>query len=533
MPACPCQRSDTLVRYSFKMSFTRRDFLNRSAAFAGAILLPRSLMAQPRLKRDPFTLGVASGYSTSQGAVLWTRLAPEPLAGGGVPQAAVEVGWEIAADEGFRKIVRTGKEVATADWAHSVHVEAAGLEPARPYFYRFHAGGAVSPVGRMRTAPAADAPIGRLRFAFASCQQYEQGYYAAYRHMATDDLDLVVHLGDYIYESSWGRNHVRSHGTAEPVTLEEYRNRYALYKSDPNLQAAHAAFPWLVTWDDHEVDNDYANDRSQDLDPPALFLKRRAAAYRAYYEHMPLPKWARPRGPVMQLYCRRSFGTLAQFHVLDSRQYRSYQPCPREGRGGGNTVAAEDCPERLDPERTFLGKTQERWLNDGLRASSARWNVVAQQTLMAQVDRRPGEGRAFWTDGWDGYPLARHRLLRAMEELHVANPVVIGGDVHMSVVADLKADFDDPKSQIVASEFAGTSISSQGLPRRRIEAWMQESPHVRYADPTRRGYTVMELSAKRCFVQLRTLDDVKDPKSPIRTLRSFAVEDGRPGAQPA
>jgi len=515
------------------MSFARRDFLRCTAVFAGAVLpLPR-VWGWPRFQRDPFSLGIASGYSTPHGIVLWTRLAPKPVAGGGMPQAPVEVGWEVATDDAFRTIVRSGRELAEPRWAHSIHAEVSGLEPLRPYFYRFHAGDAVSPVGRTRTAPATGATVERLRFAYASCQQYEQGYYAAYRHMAADDLDLVVHLGDYIYESSWGHQHVRSHGAPEPITLEDYRNRYALYKGDSDLQAAHAAHPWLVTWDDHEVDNDYAGDRSQDLDPPALFLLRRAAAYQAYYEHMPLPKWARPRGPDMQLYCRWAYGALAQFHVLDGRQYRSPQPCPSEGRGGSNVIAPEACRERLDPERTFLGHAQERWLADGVSASQAQWNVIAQQTLMAQSDRRPGDGQAFWTDGWDGYPLARQRLLRAIEERRVANPIVIGGDVHMSVVADLKADFDDPSAPVLATEFVGTSISSQGLPRRRVESWLVDNPHIHYANPTRRGYTVAELSTRRCLVHLRTLDDVRDPKSGIRTLRSFVVEDGKPGAQRA
>ena len=515
------------------MSLTRRDFLRCTAVFAGAVLPLHGVWERPRFQRDPFSLGVASGYSTPHSVVLWTRLAPEPVAGGGMPQAPVKVGWEVATDDAFRTIVRSGRELAEPRWAHSVHAEVSGLEPLRPYFYRFHAGDAVSPVGRTRTPPVAGAPVERLRFAYASCQQYEQGYYAAYRHMAADDLDLVVHLGDYIYESSWGRRHVRSHGAPEPITLEDYRNRHALYKGDSDLQAAHAAHPWLVTWDDHEVDNDYAGDRSQDLDPPALFLLRRAAAYQAYYEHMPLPKWARPRGPDMQLYCRWAYGALAQFHVLDGRQYRSPQPCPREDRGGSNVIAAENCHERLDPERTFLGHAQERWLADGVSASQAQWNVIAQQTLMAQSDRRPGDGQAFWTDGWDGYPRARQRLLRVIEERHVANPIVIGGDVHMSVVADLKADFDDPSAPVVATEFVGTSISSQGLPRRRVESWLVDSPHIHYANPTRRGYTVAELSTRRCLVHLRTLDEVRDPQSGIRTLRSFAVENGKPGAQRA
>ena len=348
--------------------------------------------------------------------------------------------------------------------------------------------------------------------------------------MAREDLDLVIHVGDYIYESSWGRNHVRKHGTEEPWTLADYRNRFALYKSDPDLQAAHAACPWLVTWDDHEVQNDYANDRSQHLDDPALFLERRAAAYRAYYEHMPLPGWARPRGPDMQLYTRADFGGLAAFHVLDDRQYRSHQACPRPGRGGSNVVASADCPERLDPRLTLLGQTQEKWLHEGLSASGARWNVIAQQTMMAQVDRKPGDGLSFWTDGWDGYPKARERLLAHIAERRVANPVVVGGDVHMTVVADLKADFDDPQAPVVATELVGTSITSQGLPQKTLESWRDENPHIRYANSTRRGYTTLELTAQRCVARLRAVNE-KDPDSPVRTLAAWTVEDGRPGAQ--
>jgi len=511
------------------MPLSRRAFLTRAAAIAAALPLSPAL-ARARFADDPFTLGIASGYPQPDGAVLWTRLAPRPLEGGGMPARPVEVSWEVASDEGFRTIVRRGTALAEPQFAHSVHAEAAGLEPARWYWYRFHAGRAVSPVGRTRTAPAAGAAVERLRFGVACCQQYEQGYYAAYRHMAADELDFVVHLGDYIYESSWGRNLVRSHEAGEPITLSEYRDRYARYKSDTDLQSAHAAFPWLVTWDDHEVDNDYAGSHSQHRDPPALFLKRRAAAYQAYYEHMPLPASARPRGPDMQLYCRASFGDLVQFHVLDGRQYRAPQPCPRPGRGGSNVV--DDCSERTDA-RTFLGAAQEQWLLDGLAASTTRWNVIAQTTPMAQLDRTPGEGQSFWTDGWDGYPKARERLLRMVAEKPVRNPVVIGGDVHMAVVADLKTDFDDPRAPTVATEFVTTSISSQGPARVRTDQWQQENRHIKYANGTRRGYTAVELSARRATARLRTLDEVRDPQSGIRTSITYAVEDGRPGAQRA
>jgi alkaline phosphatase D len=511
------------------MPISRRRFLAAAALLAGAAPLGR-LYAQARFDRDPFTLGVASGYPAPEGVVLWTRLAPDPQAGGGMPPGTVEVGWEVATDEAFRTIVRSGKEGAAAEWAHSVHAEVAGLAPGREYFYRFHAGGATSPVGRTRTAPAAGAS-GRLRFAFASCQQYEQGYYSAYRHMAQEDLDLVIHLGDYIYESSWGRNHVRKHDAGEPTTLQEYRNRYALYKSDADLRRAHAAFPWIVTWDDHEVQNDYADDQSQFLDPAEAFLERRAAAYRAYYEHMPLPGSMRPQAREMRIYTRAAYGSLAALHVLDDRQYRSHHACPREGRGGSNVVPPELCPDLRDPSRTLLGVAQERWLSEGLAASRARWNVIVQQTLMAQLDRKAGEGQAFWTDGWDGYPRARERLLSTLAGQRVPNPIVIGGDVHMNVAADLKVDFDDAAAPVVATEFCGTSITSQGASAKQTEAWRAENPHLRFIDGTHRGYTTMELTPSRCAARMRVIGNVADPATGVRTLAAWTVEDGKPGAQ--
>ncbi len=507
--------------------FDRRSFL---IAAASALAAPR-LWARPAFSAYPFALGVASGAPLPDGVVLWTRLAPDPLNGGGLPPAAIEVRWEVARDEGFRNIVRRGRTLAEPQHAHSVHVEVDGLEPARWYWYRFMAGDAVSPSGRTRTAPVADAATDRLRFAFASCQQYEQGFYAAHRHMAAEDLDLVVFLGDYIYESSWGSRHVRKHEGPEPYTLEQYRNRHACYKSDPDLQRCHAAFPWLVTWDDHEVDNDYANDRPEDLDPD--FLVRRAAAYRAYWEHMPLRRSALPAGAHMQLYDRYDFGRLARFHVLDGRQYRDPQACPRYGRGGSNVIDDALCPERLAPQRSLLGARQERWLEDGLAASRARWNILAQPLLMAQMERKPGPEKRFWSDGWDGYPAARARLLQAIAERKPANPLVIGGDVHFNCVADLKADFDDPKSAVVATEFCGTSISSQGPAQAQLDARRQENPHVRFAHSEKRGYVMLELVDKHCLARLRAIDSEKAADSPISTLAAFVVEDGRPGAEAA
>ena len=509
----------------------RRTFL---LAASGVMLsaLPARLLAQPRFQKNPFSLGVASGCPQPDGIVLWTRLAPEPLDGGGMPDATVEVAWEIAADEAFRSVLRKGVERATPQLAHSVHVEIKGLEPARWYWYRFHSGAATSAVGRFRTAPGAAAANGRLRFALATCQQYEQGYYAAYRHMAREDLDLVVHVGDYIYETSWGNNRVRSHGAPEAVTLSDYRNRYALYKGDADLQAAHAAFPWLVTWDDHEVSNDYANDRSQTLDPPAEFLQRRAAAYQAYYEHMPLPASARPRGPHAQLYMQTAFGQLARFYVLDDRQYRSHQVCARPGRGGSTVVKATECAERLAPELTLLGAEQERWLNNALEQSSAGWNIIAQQTLMAQHTRGTDAEPGYWTDGWDGYPKARERLLGFIAQRKISNPLVLGGDVHTGIVADLKVNFDDPKSPVVATEFVGTSISSQGPGEKFTEASRQRNPHLKFSNGTQRGYTAFDMTPAQCTVKMRTLSRVTDPQATISDLASFVVVSGKTGAQP-
>jgi alkaline phosphatase D len=511
----------------------RRRFLAGALALGGSHLAPaliRRAGAQPKLAGSPFTLGVASGYPSPNGVVLWTRLAPTPSApGGGMPPDAVPVEWEVATDDRMSQVVQKGVASATSAWAHAIHVEVDRLEPARWYWYRFRAAGEVSAIGRTRTAPAADADSDRLRLAFASCQQFEQGYFVAYRHMLKDDLDLIIHVGDYIYESSWGSNHVRAHGAGEPKTLDEYRVRHALYKSDADLQAAHASHPWLCTWDDHEVQNDYANDRSEHLDPPDWFLGRRAAAYRAYYEHMPLPSRMAPHGPSMRIYTRVGFGRLADIVLVDDRQYRSHQPCAAPGRGGANVV--EDCQERLDPRITMFGEQQEQWLTDELGRSGARWNLVAQQTLMAQLDRKPGPGQRFWTDGWDGYPAARRRLLESIGQRKPSNPVVLGGDVHSFWVTDLKPDFDDPRSPVVATEFVGTSITSQfRRPQSEVDALLADNPHIRFGNGTRRGYVRMEITRERLRADLRTMRSVSQRSTEADTLATFVVEDGRPGA---
>jgi len=512
----------------------RRRLLQAAAVLAAAAAMPAwRVIAQPHFRKNPFSLGVASGYPQPEAVSLWTRLAPEPLQGGGMPEAAVPVRWEIAADERFRKIVSRGEVMAVPAFAHAVHVLATGLQPARHYWYRFHAGGSTSPVGRTRTAPAAEARNDRFTFAFASCQHYEHGFFAAYRDMARRDLDVVIHLGDYIYESSWGRRQfVRHHDAPEPYTLTDYRNRYALYKTDPHLQAAHAAFPWLVTWDDHEVDNDYANDRSQDLDPVGEFLQRRAAAYQAWYEHMPMPPGLYQGGPNMKIYGSHAFGQLAQLQLLDMRQYRDYHVCSRKSRGGGgNQVNIKDCPQLATPGRSLLGAVQERWLEHSLAASAGQWNIVAQTTLMAQADREPGPEKIVYTDGWDGYPLAREKLLRYLRDRKIRNPVVIGGDVHFASANDLRIDFDKPKTPAVAAEFVCTSISSFGPSRARVDAYLDENPHAKFANGTRRGYTHCVVTPKHWETVFMGVINPADEGSKVHELARCVVENGIPGTQ--
>jgi alkaline phosphatase D len=492
----------------------RRAFLAAAGALAVA----------PAFGRDdyPFGLGVASGYPTPTGMVLWTRV----LGSAG----AIGVHWEIAADDSMKEVILRGQATADPAWAHSVHVEVEGLRPDRWYWYRFTARGAQSAVGRTRTAPAPNARPERVRFAFASCQHYEQGYFAAHRHIAADAPDLVFFLGDYIYESTWGRDHVRSHGAPEPYSLADYRARYALYRSDPDLQAAHAACPWLVTWDDHEVDNDYADDRPEDGMDRESFLARRAAAYRAYYEHMPLPSRMRPSGPDMRIYTQAGWGSLARFYLLDCRQYRSWQACPRPGRrGGSNTVDVAECARLAAPGRTMLGRAQERWLDGALAASRQGWNVIAQTTTMAQFDQKPGPGRRAWTDGWDGYPASRKRILDSFVEKQIRNPVVLGGDVHSFNICNLKRDFDDPASPVVASEFVGTSITSQAWPQERVNALLPDNPHMIFAESRFRGYTRMEIDGRQLRADLRGMDSVQSRDAACRTLASFIVEDGKAG----
>jgi alkaline phosphatase D len=487
----------------------------------------------PKLPASPFTLGVASGDPAPDGVVLWTRLALDPLQGGGgmPPREAFPVQWEVAKDERMQRVVQRGTMLAKPAFGHAVHVEVRGLQPWRPYFYRFTLGPHETAIGRTRTAPAAGAMPERLRFAFASCQRWETGYFTAYDHMVQEDLDLVIHLGDYIYEYGVEKtkNPVRPVLGQELSTLDDYRLRYALYRTDPALRAAHERFPFIVTPDDHEVDNDYANDVPEDDQPRDAFLRRRANAYRAYYEHMPLRASALPFGPDAQLYRRAPYGTLADFLVLDTRQYRTDQPC-------GKSRAAL-CADALSEDRTILGARQERWLREGLDRSPARWNVIAQQVMLADVDFSPGPARELLMDKWSGYQACSRRVHAFLRERRPSNPIVLTGDIHSNWVLDLKADYREPdKSETLGVEFVGTSITSGGDGQEQapeaIAKLRPENPHVRFYN-NQRGYVSCTVTPDRWQSDYRVVPFVTRPDAPIETRASFIVENGRPGAQPA
>jgi alkaline phosphatase D len=444
-----------------------------------------------------------------------------------MPPTPLEVEWVVARDEQCHDVVRRGRAVAEPRWAHSVHVEVDGLQPDRWYFYQFRFGDHASAVGRTRTLPSRGARVDRLRFAFACCQHYEMGYFTPFRHMAAEELDLVFHLGDYIYETGTSDRYVRRHVGPALTTLEHYRNRHAQYKTDPDLQAAHARFPWIVTWDDHEVVNDYAADTTPRRDPPEQFLLRRAAAYQAYYEHMPLRAAAIPAGPSLTLYRGFAYGGLASFFVLDTRQYRTVQAC-----GNGVRPACDTENRHLDPKGTLMGPAQERWLHDGLERSKARWNVLPQQVMMAKMDWSPEPDVRFSYDQWDGYERERARLLSLLARRRVANPVVLAGDVHNNWVNDVLLDFDDPLSPVVASELVATSISTNGDGgdvMRTGEIVVAKNRFVKFHDD-HRGYVSCDLTKDALRADFQIVPYVTRAGAPRQTKAVFRIGNGRAGA---
>lgn len=508
----------------------RRRFLALAAHSATAGTLPRSAWGAPPLHHDPFGLGVASGDPSSDGFVLWTRLLGN---GGPLPPSPLPVRWEVAQDAAFRQIVQRGSALAMPELAHSVHVELADLAPGRWYHYRFHHGAATSRVGRARTAPALHELPERLRLVFASCQRWEHGYYAAWEQVARDAPDLVLFLGDYIYEYASPADPIglaRTHALHHARNLADFRARYALHKSDRQLQAAHAACPWVVTWDDHEVQNDWAGDtgRAEGND----FAELRSAGFQAFYEHMPLGA-ARLAGPgfaSLQLHRRLAWGQLAQLHLLDGRQYRDRQACRRANASGAGAVQPAQCAELAQPARSFLGTAQERWLDAGLAQEAAhgtRWSVLAQQTLFSPRHYPSGVQS---TDTWDGYPAARDRLTASIARHAPGRTVLLGGDIHQNYVCRVPRNAHEPEGPTVASEFCGTSISSRsGTTQEKVDAIVRRNPHVLLARCAERGYGLADITPKLWTTQLQVVQDPMRIDSAVHTLARFVVEPGQPG----
>jgi alkaline phosphatase D len=462
-----------------------------------------------------FGLGVASGDPRPDGFVLWTRLAPTPLAvdgHGGMRADHVPVQYEVAEDSGFKRVVRRGLAIATAELAHAVHPEVSGLRPEREYFYRFRVGTEISPVGRTKTLPVHGS---RFSFATASCQAWYHGYFPAYRDIARRAPDAVFFLGDYIYEygivaggNLWrqGVSVGPEHGV-EIETLEQYRLRYGLFKSDPELQAAHAAAPWLHVWDDHEVQNNYGSANSLYGIPPELFVHRRAVAYRAFYENLPIGLGSLPKGPDTQVYRRYDVGSLARVQLLDNRQYRDPVPV--------------DEADRRSETRTMLGVEQEKWLYDGLRNSPATWNVLAGGVVLTAIsDDR--------IEQWDGYPANRRRLLAELQR--AGNAVMLTGDIHRHVASELKADFADPASPTIGVELVCSSIGSDGDGAdtdRYAPDWLRH-PYVKLYN-ARRGYVHTTLTRSELTTEFVNFPYVEaDANAEPRVFASFRSPVGSP-----
>jgi alkaline phosphatase D len=517
------------------LTLSRRGLLRGAAGLAALAVCTDVTDAAPVVSGSSFTLGVASGDPWPDGFVIWTRLAPAPLMpNGGMPAKPVEVAWEVAADERFSHVLQKGTAVAQPASVHTVHVEVSGLEAARSYFYRFRAGGEVSPVGRARTAPAAGAAPERLRIVAAGCQHYEHGFFTAWRHIAEEpDIDLVFHYGDYIYEyggrkpGSPGRvPAVRSHVGHVLRSLDDYRIRYAQYHLDPDLQAAHAAHPFAVSFDDHEVENNWAGafserdggSRHPKAVAPEVFALQKAAAFQAWYEHMPVRAAVRPHGPDITAYRRLRFGRLAMIHVMDTRSFRDDQPC------GGNDGPA--CPEVARPQASMIGEAQEGWLLKGLEG--ATWQVLAQQNPIVPVFRN--EGRIS-VDGWEAYPAARARLIEGLVAHRAANVIVLAGDIHQARAGVLRRDPQNPESPVIASEFVATSITSEGDGRdgpRPNSSYWSLNPQISFMQQ-RRGYTLHQFTAGQMQATFRMLPYVSEPGAERRDAAHFVVEAGRPG----
>ncbi|GHI21575.1 phosphodiesterase/alkaline phosphatase D [Streptomyces hydrogenans] len=537
-----------MTSHSISPAPTRRTVVK--AAAVTAVTAPALLgAAAPALADAPapaFPHGVASGDPLPDGVLLWTRVTPSPEAvpGSGLG-ADVRVDWEVAEDRGFARVVASGATTAGAAADHTVKADVRGLRPATAYFFRFTAGGTVSPTGRTRTAPAADSAAPGVRFGVVSCANYEAGHFSAYRHLAARaDLDAILHLGDYIYEYASGvypkaEDTVRTHEPRhEIVSLADYRTRHGRYKTDPDLQALHAAHPVVAIWDDHEFANDAWTGGAENHTPGAEgeWAARVAAAKRAYFEWMPVR--ASTEGTVFR---RLRFGRLADLHLLDLRSFRSAQ-----AKTGSGTVD--------DPDRTITGRAQLDWLKSGLAGSDAAWQLVGTSVMISPVAfgslpaylleplagllGLPAEGIAVNVDQWDGYTDDRKELLAHLSSRAIRNTVFLTGDIHMAWANDVPARAATyPLSASVATEFVVTSVTSDNLDDLlnvapgtlsvvAAGAVKAANRHVKWVDMDHHGYGVLDVTAERSQMDYYTVSDKRDPAASASWARSYRTASG-------
>ncbi len=538
---------------------SRRTLLRGSALVTGAALLPvgAAATAAANATSPAFVHGVASGDPLPDRVIVWTRITPsaDATAGSGAG-APTQVRWEVATDAGFGSVVRSGSVTTTADRDHTVKVDVTGLKAATAYHFRFTApDGTRSPVGRTRTAPAADADVSRLRFGVVSCSNWEAGYFSGYRHLAArNDLDAIIHLGDYIYEYPRGEygahgGSVRLHDPAhEIVSLADYRIRHAQYKTDPDLQALHALLPFIATWDDHESANDAWSGGAENHDPvtEGAWSTRRAGAMQAYLEWMPVRE--NGSGAEVTLYRRFRFGTLAELSMLDLRSHRDEQ------------VSA--VKRAVDsPDRSIAGRKQLDWLTAGITSSAAQWKLVGNPVMIAPIllpplDTRttaaltdtigtPSAGIPFNADQWDGYTADRRRVFDAISGNKVRDTVFLTGDIHSSWAAELPVDAaNQPAGETVGTEFVVPSITSSniddmlGVPPRTVsptvEAALQgTNRHLRYVELDSHGYGVFDVTADRAQMDWCYVTDPVDPNAGVRVAASYAVATGTQRLAPA
>jgi alkaline phosphatase D len=479
----------------------------------------------------PFTLGVAAGSPTPRGFVLWTRLAPDPTCydpatPGGMSGPDVAVLCRVATNPDMSNVVAVIDAWAEADFAYSVHCIVDNLDPASAYYYEFSIPGEhISPVGCAKTLPGRNQSLDHLKLVVTCCANYEYGYFSAYRHAAEEEPHFCLLLGDFIYDFIEKLNPIVRHHSEgkEPKTLAQYRNRHAQYRTDPDLQKIMAACPVLWTWDDHDVDNNYANRWSVDFINPQDFLVRRAAAYQAFYEHMPVrPLGTAPLGPSVRIYDKIAFGTLATIYLLDTRQYRSPPACNAPNRASGSLVSAANCPSYADPARTMLGLEQEVWFNAAMDTECAEWSVIAQSQMVARYLR----GGRVSTDDWGGYPEARRRLLTSASQ-GSKNLMVLGGDIHAFFANNLKIRPSIVTDPVIGTEFLCSAISAPLATN--YAAYLSENPTTKFHRATKHGYTVVDLTAEEANVTFRAISDTRDPNATVSTMREFTVQAGNPG----